>query len=210
MPRIVPIAVIAMWSVTAGQHALAQAAQQAAAAPDALTTLLPHQKGKSLCYASRGAPVTFPLEDIPARKQPRKLAVKRFLFLLTSNTFPDDDSTTPPAPGKPYYGYRLVAEVVGRKARLRAAGECLSQDPTGFGCGVECDGGSMSFDREAGSDTLLMRVSDGSRRFRMTWGCSEDDEGRAEVLRDDARTPSVRMEPAEIKACRAIARWFRD
>ena len=33
--------------------------------PNALSTLLPHQKDRVLCYASSGAPVTYPIEDLP-------------------------------------------------------------------------------------------------------------------------------------------------
>jgi hypothetical protein len=174
--------------------------------PNALTTLLPHQKGRALCYASGGAPVTFSLEDIPARKTPRRLTVRRFLFELTSQKFDDDDSTTPPTPGKAYYGFRMLAEVKGRKRRLIASGDCGSKDLTGFGCGVECDGGSVHFEPLKRGETLQMRVSDSANRFRMTWGCGEDE--KYEVLNYDAATPAVRMDRADPKTCAAIARAF--
>src|SRR5437879_4724287 len=71
---------LALAAVCAG-GAMAQPGAQAApgkvaaelGAPNALTTLLPHQRGRSLCYISRGAPVSYLLEDIPARKKPRHL-----------------------------------------------------------------------------------------------------------------------------------------
>src|SRR5690242_6824667 len=82
--------------------------------PNALTVLLPHQQGRALCYVSRGAPATFPLEDIPARKKLRHLTVRRFLFELSAEKHQDDDTTNPPTPGERYYGYRLMAQVVGK------------------------------------------------------------------------------------------------
>ena len=39
--------------------------------PNALSTLLPQQKERVFCYDSSGAPVTYPLEDLPKRKKPR-------------------------------------------------------------------------------------------------------------------------------------------
>jgi hypothetical protein len=192
------------------EAAEAQPAPPAAGAPEppnALTTLLPHQKGRALCYVSRGTPVTFPLEDIPERKPQRRLTVRRFLFELRSDKFEADDTTTPPTPGKAYYGYRLVAEVQGRMQRLVAAGECDSGNLKDFGCGVECDGGVMHFEPLQGSDSLQMRVADEVNRFRMTRGC--DDEDSYEVLTYDPATPAVRLDRADAKACRPIARAFK-
>jgi hypothetical protein len=210
LPQVATLAIALALVALGSVDAVAQQGQPEPAEPDgpnALTTLLPHQKGRALCYVSRGAAVTFPLEDIPARKKPRHLTVRRFLFDLSSEKYEDDDTTTPPTPGKPYYAYRLLAEVKGKKRRLVAAGDCGSKDLTGFGCGVECDGGSMHFEPlKGGGETLHMRVSDTVNRFRMTWGCGEDD--KYEVLTYDAKTPAVRMEKADAKACAPIAREF--
>jgi len=191
--------------------ALAQSADDDDGKPNALSTLLPHQKGRAFCYVSSGAPVTYPLEDLPARKKPRTLAVRRFVFQLASRQHDEDDSTNPPTPGKFYYEYGLMAEVVGRKSRLVAAGECGSQSMGGFGCGVECDGGSVYFEPLAGTDSLTMRISDGSGRFRMTWGCGgEGEEGsRSEVLAYDPATPAVRLDRAELKACARVEKMFK-
>jgi hypothetical protein len=186
--------------------ALAEPAAEAAPEtqePSALTVLLPHQHGRSLCYVSRGAPATFPLEDIPARKKLRHLTVRRFLFELSAEKHQDDDTTTPPTQGERYYGYRLLAQVVGKRSRLLAVGDCGSGDLKGFGCGVECDGGSMTFEPLQGGETLRMRVSDSAKRFRMSWGCGD---GRYEVLRRDPEAPAVRMARATAKACAPIAR----
>jgi hypothetical protein len=171
-------------------------------APNALTTLLPHQQGRSLCYVSRGAPVTFPLEDIPARKKTRHLTVRRFRFELTSEKHEDDDTTNPPTPGERYHAYRLMAEVKGTRRRLLAVGDCGSSDLKGFGCGVECDGGYMHFEPLKSGETLQMRVSE-VNRFRMSWGCGG---GGYEVLRRDPGTPAVRMVRAGAKACAPIER----
>jgi hypothetical protein len=178
--------------------------------PDALSTLLPHQKDRVLCYASSGAPVTYPIEDLPKRKKPRTLAIRRFVFQLASRKHDDDDTTSPPTPGKFYYAYGLMGEVAGRKQRLFAAGECGSQDLRGFGCGVECDGGSVYFEPLAGG-ALQMRISDGARRFRMTWGCGgEAEEGsRSEVLSYDSATRAVRFDRTDAKACARIEKLFR-
>jgi hypothetical protein len=191
--------------------ALAQPADDDDGKPNALSTLLPHQKGRAFCYVSSGAPVTYPLEDFPAGKKPRTLAIRRFVFQLASRQHYDDDSTNPPTPGKFYYEYGLMAEVVGKKSRLVAAGECGSVSMRGFGCGVECDGGSVYFEPLAGTDSLTMRISDGSGRFRMTWGCGgEGEEGsRSEVLAYDPATPAVRLDRAELKACARVEKMFR-
>ena len=181
------------------------------AEPDALATLLPPEKGRSLCYVSSGPPVRFPLEDHPARKEPRTIEIKRFLFRLRSDKFDDDDSTTPPTPGDFYYGYRIVAEVVGSKGKLLSAGQCGSGSAGVFGCGSDCDGGTMGFEPIAGSDALSMQVSDVSRRFRMSWGCGGGgaEGGGVEVLRYDPATPAIRIARAPAKMCRPIGRVFR-
>jgi hypothetical protein len=211
LPQFATLAVALVLLAFGSEGAIAQQGQAEHAEPEgpnALTTLLPHQKGRALCYVSSNAPVTFPLEDIPPRKKPRRLTVRRFLFELSSEKFDDDDTTTPPTPGKPYYAYRLLAEVKGRKRRLVAVGECGSRDLTGFGCGVECDGGTMHFEPLKGSESLQMRVSDQVNRFRMTWGCGEGEDGSYEVLTYDPATPAVRMEKADPKACAAMDRQF--
>ena len=191
--------------------ALAQSADDDDGKPNALSTLLPHQQGRAFCYVSSSAPVTYPLEDFPARKKPRTLTIRRFVFQLASRKHDDDDSTNPPTPGKFYYEYGLMAEVAGRKQRLVAAGDCGSQSMRGFGCGVECDGGSVYFEPLAGTDSLTMRISDGSRRFRMTWGCGgEGEEGsRSEVLAYDSATSEVRLDRADLKACTRVEKMFK-
>lgn len=172
-------------------------------APNALTTLLPHQQGRSLCYVSRGAPVTYPLEDIPARKKIRHLTVRRFLFELSSEKHEDDDTTNPPTPGERYYAYRLMAEIKGKRQRLLAVGDCGSGDLKGFGCGIECDGGNMAFEPLQRGETLQMRVSEDVRRFRMSWGCGG---GGYEVLKHHPKAPAVRLVRTGAKACVPIAR----
>ena len=141
--------------------------------PDALSTLLPHQKGRTLCFVSNMEPVTYQLEDYSKlKKEPRSLTIRRFLFELRSEKHDDDDTVTPPEPGQFYYAYRMVAEVVGKKARLISAGECGANHGAGvFGCGTACDGGTMAFTPIPGADALSMRISDLSQRFRMSWGC---------------------------------------
>jgi hypothetical protein len=171
--------------------------------PSALTTLLPHQLGRALCYVSRGTPVTYALEDIPARKQQRQLTIRRFLFELKSEKFDDDDTTTPPTPGAAYYGYSLLAVVKGKKARLVATGSCESSDEAGFGCGVECDGGVMEFSPLGNGESLRMRIDPSVHRFRMSWGCGG---GGYEVLTDHGETPAVRLERADLKRCAPIER----
>ena len=179
--------------------------------PNALSTLLPHQKDRVLCYASSGAPVTYPIEDLPKRKKPRTLEIRRFVFQLASRKHGDDDTTNPPTPGKFYYQYGLMGEVAGKKQRLFAAGECGSQNLRGFGCGVECDGGSVYFEPLSGTDSLTMRISDGSGRFRMTWGCGgEGEEGsRSEVLSYDPATPAIRFDRTDARSCARIEKLFR-
>lgn len=195
--------VLAAFCAGAAPAEPAAQAEPAKQEPNALTVLLPHQQGHSLCYVSRGAPATFPLEDIPARKKPRQLTVRRFLFELSAEKHRDDGTTTPPAQGERYYAYRLLAQVVGTRSRLLAVGDCGSDDLKGFGCGIECDGGSMAFEPLRGGETLRMRVSDSAKRFRMSWGCGD---GRYEVLRRDPEAPAVRMVRASAKACAPIAR----
>ena len=195
--------VLTAFSTSAAMAGPAAPARPEKEGPNALTVLLPHQQGRSLCYVSRGAPATFPLEDIPARKKVRHLTVGRFLFELSSEKHEDDDTTNPPTPGERYYGYRLMAKVKGTRRRLLAVGDCGSGDLKGFGCGVECDGGSMDFEPLRGGETLQMRVSASAHRFRMSWGCGG---GGYEVLRLDPRTPAVRMMRASAKACAPIAR----
>jgi len=57
--------------------------------PNALSTLLPHQKDRVFCYASSGAPVTYPLEDLPKRKKPRTAAASSATAAsCTSNRLP--------------------------------------------------------------------------------------------------------------------------
>jgi hypothetical protein len=177
---------------------------------NALTVLLPLVNAAALCYVSKTEPVTYPLEDIPARKEQRQLTISRFLFELKVRQAEDDDTVTPPVPGRYYYDYRMLAEVVGKKARLISAGECGSASADVFGCGSDCDGGTMGFE-VAGTDALSMRVSDLSKRFRMSWGCGGGgaEGGRVEVLRHDPAAPAVRMEKAAPRACRPIARVFR-
>ena len=179
--------------------------------PNALSTLLPHQKDRVLCYASSGAPVTYPIEDLPKRKKPRTLEIRRFVFQLASRKHDDDDTTNPPTPGKFYYQYGLMGEVAGKKQRLFAAGECGSQNLRGFGCGVECDGGVVHFKPLAGTDSLQMRISDTARRFRMTWGCGgEGEEGsRSEVLSYDPATPAIRFDRTDARSCARIEKLFR-
>jgi hypothetical protein len=179
------------------------------ARPNLLKQILPPEKARALCYVSGGAPVSYALEDIPARKTPRILAVRRFTFLLRSEKHDDDDTVKPPKPGRFYYAFGMVAEPVGRKRRLVAGGECGSLGMEGFGCGVECDGGTVSFEPIAGSDSILMRISSDVRRFRMTWGCS-DGEGNSEVLTYDPSTPSVRFDKADPKACRLVEKILKE
>ena len=141
-----------LWLSTSG--ASAQISADDDGKPNALSTLLPHQKDRVFCYASSGAPVTYRLEDLPKRKKPRTLEIRRFVFQLASRKHDDDDATNPPTPGKFYYQYGLMGEVAGKKQRLFAAGECGSENLRGFGCGVECDGGSVYFEPLAGTDSL--------------------------------------------------------
>jgi hypothetical protein len=183
------------------------AAEPAEPAANGLATILPHEKGRALCYVSKTAPVTYPVEASSAGKRPRTVTIKRFLFELRSEQHAEDDTLTPPKPGDFYYGYRMVADVEGKKAKLIASGECGSGDDTKvFGCSVECDGGTMVFELVEGADALSMQVS---RRFRMTWGCDADELEKVEVLRYDPATPAVRMEKADAKACAPIARSFK-
>ena len=60
-------------------------------------------------------------------------------------------------------------------------------------CGVECDGGSISFTPMTGSDSLELRISDTVNRFRMTWGYGEDD-GKYAVLSYDPAVPAIRLD----------------
>lgn len=206
MPHPATLALALAFAAVAAGAVLAEPAapgEPGKDAPNALTTLLPHQQGRSLCYVSRGAPVTYPLEDIPARKKTRHLTVRRFLFELSSEKHEDDDTTDPPTPGERYYAYRLMAEVKGTRRRLLAVGDCGSGDLKGFGCGVECDGGAMHFEPLQAGATLQMRVSASAHRFRMSWGCGG---GGYEVLRLDAKARAVRMARAGAKACTPIAR----
>ena len=55
----------------------------------------------------------------------------------------------------------------------------------------------MYFEPLAGTDSLTMRISDGSGRFRMTWGCGgEGEEGsRSEVLSLRSGNPAMRVRP---------------
>jgi hypothetical protein len=178
---------------------------------DALSTLLPHEPGKALCYVSTGEPATYPLEDIPKPKVPRFVTVKRVLFELKSSKFDDDDATDPPTRGEHYYAYRMVAEVVGTEAKLISAGDCGSGSPSVFGCGTDCDGGTMAFEPVPGSDALMMRVSELSRRFRMSWGCcgGSVEGGTVEVLRYDPATPALRMARADPKVCKPMDKVFK-
>jgi hypothetical protein len=79
-----------------------------------------------------------------------------------------------------------------------------------FGCGTDCDGGTMAFDTVAGTDTLSMRISNISQRFRMNWGCGggAGEGGKVEVLRYDAAMPAIRMEKADLKVCAPVERAF--
>ena len=72
--------------------------------------------------------MTYPLEDHPARKAPRTVTISRFLLELKSEKHDDDDAVTPPASGEFYYSYRMVAGVVGKKAKLISAGECGAEE----------------------------------------------------------------------------------
>ena len=178
---------------------------------DALSLLLPHEKGKALCYVGTGDPITFPLEDIPKRDTQRSITINHFLFEVTSQQFDADDSVKPPKPGEFYYSYRMVAQVVGMKVPLISAGQCGSGSPDVFGCGSDCDGGTMAFRPIAGSDALFMGVSSTSRRFRMSWGCGGGgaEGGKVEVLQYDPATRNIRMERADAKMCAPIVRAFR-
>ena len=178
----------------------------------ALSQLLPHEKDKALCFVSSGEPVTYELEDYPKAPKPRAVTISRFVFELKSDRFPDDDETTPPTPGNPYYSYRMVADVTGKKVPLISAGECGAADGSKvFGCGTDCDGGTMAFEPDAKGDTLAMGVSDTIRRFRMSWGCGGGgaEGGRVEVLRHSPATPKIRMVRAEPKICASVARYFK-
>lgn len=208
---MVAVALLALLGTAsaAAQPAEAPRADQ----PNALRALLPPEKGKALCYVSRTEPVTYPLEDYPSRKKPRSLTISRFKFELKSEKHDDDDTVTPPTPGAFYYPYRMVAEVVGRKGKLISAGECGAEDGTNlFGCGSDCDGGTMAFKPIAGADVLSMSVSDSAGRFRMSWGCGgggENETGKVEVFDYDPTTPAIRMERADPKVCAPMARSFR-
>jgi hypothetical protein len=211
-PRSLAAAVVLVLLGTA--HAAAQSAETPQAdGPNALTTLLPHEKGKALCYVSKTEPVTYPLEDYPARKKPRSITIIRFVFELKSEKHDDDDTVTPPEPGAFYYAYRMVAEVEGQKGKLISAGECGAEDGANvFGCGSDCDGGTMAFRPIAGADALSMSVSDIVRRFRMSWGCGgggENETGKVEVLAYDPATSAIRIERADPKVCAPMARSFR-
>lgn len=61
-----------------------------------------------------------------------------------------------------------------------------------------------SFELLAGTDSLLMRVDDGARRFRMSWGRGDGDDDRSEVLRYDAGTPAIRLDKADPKVCKPM------
>jgi hypothetical protein len=177
-------------------------------APNALTTLLPHQKGRAFCYVSNQAPVTYRLEDFPARKTPRTLAIQRFIFELSSNRH-DDEATNPPTPGNFYDGFRMIGEVVGTKRRrLIAAGDCGSGSMKGFGCGADCAGGAAHFEPLAGTDSLAMRVNEDAGRFRMSWGCGGD-EDKSEVLLYDKATPAIRLDNADPKVCKPMDNVFK-
>jgi hypothetical protein len=185
---------------------------QAAEPSHALRLLLPHEKDKALCFVSSGDPVTYELEDYPKAEKPRTATINRFVFELKSDRFPANDDTTPPTPGDPYYSYRMVADVAGKKVPLISAGECGAVDGAKvFGCGTDCDGGTMAFEPNATGDTLSMGVSGSTRRFRMSWGCGGGaaEGGRVEVLRHHPATPKVRMVQAEPKICASVARYFK-
>jgi hypothetical protein len=211
LSRNLIVCLAGLWLSTAGAPAQQPPAGADDGKPNALSTLLPHQKDRVFCYASSGAPVTYPIEDLPKRKKPRTLEIRRFVFQFASRRHDDDDTTNPPTPGKFYYEYGLMGEVAGKRQRLFAAGECGSENLRGFGCGVECDGGVVHFKPLAGTDSLQMRISDTARRFRMTWGCGGEGEegGRSEVLTYDPATPAVRFDRADLKVCARIEKLFR-
>jgi hypothetical protein len=103
----------------------------------------------------------------------------------------------------------MVAQVVGRPVRLISAGDCGSDSANVFGCGSDCDGGSMAFRSMPGTAALLMRVSDVAHRFRMSSGCGGGNGGKVEVLQYHPATPAIRMEKADPQACAPVTRAFR-
>jgi len=127
--------------------------------PNALTRLLPH-KARPLCYASEGSPITFRLTDIPATAEPRTLTIRRVMLELARVEYPADALT----PAETQHQFRMLLEAEGRKSRLMASGSCETETMHDFGCGVDCDGGSVRLEL-AQDGALTMRVSERGAPF---------------------------------------------
>ena len=112
------------------------------------------------------------------------------------------------------YNFALVGEVTGY-GTLHARGECpwyesssietswgvLSGSTHRLGCGIDCDGGSMSVARITGTDKLAL--SFGEYGLSMKLGCGGG--GRFRV-RENSRAQTFTLTPAPQTACRHFRR----
>jgi hypothetical protein len=157
-----------------------------------LGKLLAPVHGRKICFARA-------YDGAHLKKHPKQ-KVTALLFRLEYYRHPPDPPHYPQ--GQRNYYFRMSAKVKGQHKTLYASGECVAGDNS-IGCGVECDGGGVSVERDPKGEAIIIRIDD---RIRMTQGCDGDDENNTVDLTPGVDDKAFRLDNAALSTCRALDR----
>ena len=153
-----------------------------------LGKLLPPVPDRKVCFAR-----TY---DRAHLKKHRKQKVTALLFQLRYHRH-DPEKEHPQGQRNYYFG--MSAQVKGQKKTLYASGECVPGEG-GFHCGVECDGGGVSVERDPKGNAITIRLDD---RIRMTIGCDGEEDDMID-LTPGGDDKIFRLHKASLSACRSL------
>jgi hypothetical protein len=210
---------LGMSAANAGSEAPPRAG---AATPDtrtAIRSILPHdRKGREVCFEGSFTSRTLDMEDwahvtteaVPGvevggkpatRPVPRALPdqeVSRVALHLTYSDRQDDGAFD--------YAFTVMAASTGLRKNLFAHSGCAwSTKDDRLDCWIECDGGSMSVERIAGTESLDVSFSN----LFMQAGCEGGGAYRIGTG-EKADTERFRLEKVPLRVCKPLKAWARE
>ena len=183
-------AILALWVL-----ALAPAAAQPVEPGEEgdLAILLPPVHGEKACFAH--AYDAAELAGLPQQK------VTDLLFGLEYYRH-EPDQYNPQ--GQRNYYFRLSAKLKDIAETLYSAGECAVYGGE-VSCGVDCDGGMVLLDVEAGGAGIVLSFDEQIDRLRMTMGCSESEAGpMMDLTPETAGGQAFTLAKVDAAMCKAL------
>ena len=106
--------------------------------------------------------------------------------------------------GQRNYYFRLSARLKDIAETLYSAGECAVYGGE-VSCGVDCDGGMVLLDVEAGGAGIVLSFDEQIDRLRMTMGCSESEAGpMMDLTPETAGGQAFTLAKVDAAMCKAL------